>query len=115
MPVAGTRFAVRCCHEFVQDAAIVSCMGFHARVAEGAKLTLERVHALQTCPHARQLLVDQVINVAALGFWMRGKVEQSRDRRQRHVEGAAMTDESQSFEVRYAVHTISVSLACRLG
>ena len=107
--MAGTRFTVGSGHQLVQDAAFSRRMPCRALVTQSGELTLQRTHGFQPRPHARELLVDQAINIATIGFGMRNEIEQSFHRSKRHIQRTAMTDKSQSLQVSRTIAAVAIA------
>lgn len=113
--MAGAGLAVRGGDQLMKDAALTSDAAGAAAATQGSKLSFQRAHALQPRPYPRQLRVDQPVDVAAVGVWMRHELQQALDIRQRYIERSAMADEGQPFEMRPTVGAVAVTATGRVG
>ena len=91
--MAGAVFLMGRRDQFMQDAAFARAAMLVALGAQGNQLPFQRLYAAQALADTAELIVDQLVDVAAIGLQMRDEIEQSLDVGQRHVEFAAMPDE----------------------
>lgn len=106
--MARTRLSVRRTDEFLQDAALGGDMPCLAARPQRDELLLQRAHGLEPRPRPRQLIVDQPVDVAAVGIRMSDEIEQPLDLGQRHIERPAVADKGQPLQVRGAISAVAV-------
>lgn len=101
--------SMRGSNEFMQDAALSGDMPCLAARPQRDELLLQRAHGLEPRPRPRQLIVDQPVDVAAVGIRMSDEIEQPLDLGQRHVERPAVPDKGQPLQVRGAIGAVAVA------
>ena len=65
--MTGAGFALRGRHQFLKDAASSGVVTPAAARSQCRELFLQRAHRIQSRAHASELLVDQLIDVTAVG------------------------------------------------
>ena len=101
--MANTGFMLGSRDQLMKNPAIPSEMAFAATASQRSKLPLQSPHALQTGLDTSQLRIDQLVDIAAVAFWMRHKCQQALDVCQRNIQSTAMADKSQPFHMQRGI------------
>ena len=96
--VAGAGITLGSRHQFTQDSAFLDRMRVSTPPAQGHELLLQRLETRQPGAYALDLLVDQLIDVAAIRRDAGGEVQEPAHVRQRDIEGATVLDSSKQDE-----------------
>ena len=110
--LAGVCLVMNGGDQFMQNATVAGQVTGTAAAAQYAELPFEHLHTVQASADAGELRIDQVIDVAAIAVRVSHEIEQSPDVRERDVQGTAVADERQRFDVCRSVGAIAVVPAC---